>query len=467
MTLKTFELSGLFFLFFYASLEGIAQPPLKFFYGESVPVYKSKSDSIRLEEIQQLIRVHLKRNPVNENKIDSLMDLRTRISDEVIVSYRRIFKPSSDFFPDDSLKYITDYDKITRVSVSGKNQIPESVYRCKNLEEIELVNTSVRILPPELNTMPKLRSVVIHNNKIKRALRLSKNENITALTIRTDNRKTIPSSFRKLTGLTKLDLAENGITKFPNGGRHNKNLQELNLQRNNITLRNRIKRHPYLERLALQKNIIQHVPASIKNCSNLKKLNFNSNRISSVSNSIKALSKLEQLSFYDNHLKAIPEGVYKLNSLREIDLFHNQIEKLEPAISNWQSMVTLYLAYNKILELPENISELKLLEGLHVWDNRISKLPARIGDIRTLKFLRVNNNYLKYLPPSVLNLDNLEEIDISDNYITSLPEEFFNYKNLKILAIVNNPWDEKTRSLLHSKVNALREKEIFVHITEE
>jgi Leucine-rich repeat (LRR) protein len=436
-------------------------------YGQvRVRVFRSGEDSLQLAQVQKSIDEELTRKPLHQKKLDSLMTLQGKLYKEGI-TFKTVYRPGRDFVVTDSLLHVTDFSGITKVCVYGKHEIPAVLFRCRDLEALELVNTSIGRLPEALNSLPGLKSVYIYNNRSKKALRLSRNATITSLTITNENPAGLPRSYKKLKNLGKLDLAENGLTRFPNGARRNKKLTELSLQRNALTLKDRIRKHRYLERLSLHGNLIGHVPASIRNCRNLKKLNFNSNSISSVDDGIGALKKLEQLSFYSNRLTSVPRGIYSIKTLKEIDLFHNQIGQLDPEFSQWSNLVTLYLSHNKLVALPENIDTLRHLEGLYAWDNRLGKLPESVGNIAALKFLRVNNNYLKEIPASLLNLANLEELDISHNYITEVPEAVFDYPRLRILAMVNNPWNEATQKLLPAKVTALRAKEVYVHVSDE
>jgi Leucine-rich repeat (LRR) protein len=436
-------------------------------YGQiRVPVFRSKDDSLRLLQVQEKIDEELGRKKIRQQKVDSLMLLQTTIYQEAI-TYKMIYRPGKDYVLSDSLSYFTDFTGVKKVCVYNKNQIPEILFACSNLEALELVNTSVAKLPKALNRLKKLKTVHIYRNHLKNPLRLFKNKTITSLTILNESPKGLPRSYKKLKGLTRLDLAENALTQFPNGARHNKKLKEFSLQRNLLTLTGKIKSHPHLEQLALHGNQIEVVPSSIRQFRNLKKLNLNLNKITHVQEGIAALYRLEQLSFYGNQLSAIPAGVYLLKGLKEIDLFHNQIEQLDPAFSLWQNLTTLYLSHNKLVSLPENIDTLSKLEGLYVWENRLGKLPESVGNLGNLKYLRANHNYLKEIPSSVLELRFLEEIDLSHNYIAELPEDIFNYPNLKIIALVNNPWNEKTRKFIPRKVEELRAKEVFVHVSDE
>jgi Leucine-rich repeat (LRR) protein len=428
-------------------------------------IYKSKEDSLQMIAIEKMANDEQRHKPVRSKIIDSLMTVRFAIFERGV--RKRIFLPERGFMVTDSITETTNLDAITRLCVYKKKEIPAVVWKCKNLQELELVHTTINTIPKSLNDLKSLIRLYIHHNRSSGRLKLEVNNTITQLSIRVESPAYLPASYKTFSGLKKLDLSENGLIAFPNGARKNRNLTELDLQRNQITLSNRIKKHKRLEVIALHENKIQYVPASIKNLPNLKKLTLNINRINKVNDAIGRLKHLEHLSFYKNELTAVPKGVYQLNELGQIDLFHNQIERLDEGFANWRKLHTLYLSHNKFTELPKNLDTLKNLTGLYVWDNRLGHLPECLSNMTGLLYLRVNQNYLKKFPAGMKNLQLLEEIDISHNYFESLPEEVYEYPNLKILAMVNNPWNEQTWKVIQEKAEALVKREVSVHLSEK
>lgn len=442
-----------------------SQPPARTG-GRQVMRYKTKDDSLQVLAVQQKIDELISKKKFSQKTLDSLMELQKKLYEQTY--FVTIYQPRRDFVLSDSLEKRESLDDVFSVSIYRKNEIPAIVYQCKNLVSLEIIGCTLEEMPEALNQLPHLSTVYLFNNVSSGRLKLPKNNSIKRLEIKTPYREKLPASFKNLSALEMLDLSENKLTRFPNSARKNQNLKELNLQRNEITLKNRLRKHKSLERLALHGNKITRVPGSIKNFPNLKKLNFNINGITSVHRNLGKLKNLEQLSFYNNKLTAIPAGAYELTSLLEIDLFHNEIESIDPAFSNWKNLTTLYLSHNKLTALPENIDVLKSVSGIYVWENRIGKLPERIGNMEKLRFLRINHNYLKEIPASFYALPNIEEIDFSHNYITEIDEALFNYPQLKIIALVNNPWTKSTWEMVRRKTIELRKKEdVYVHISEE
>lgn len=457
---------ALVFLFTVTCAAVTAQPRFHTGGGRQVMRFKAKEDSVKLILVQQKIDELITDKKFRQRSLDSLMELQKKLYDGTY--FITLYEPRRDFVLADSLEKIKNLDQVYQVSVYKKEGIPPLVLKCKNLVSLEIINSTIHELPVALNALQNLTTVYLFNNKSNGHLKLNKNSTITSLEIRTVDPTSLPKSYKNLMALEKLDLSENNLIRFPNGARKNRKLVELNLQRNKITLNNKIRKHKSLERLALHGNLITRVPSSIKNLPGLKKLNFNLNQIDRVHKNIGKLQSVEQLSFYNNKLTEIPIGVYQMKSIREIDLFYNSIEEIKPEFALWQQLTTLYLSHNKLTAIPENIDTLKMLSGIYVWENRIGKLPERIGKMPQLKFLRINHNYLKEIPASFYKLPNIEEIDFSHNYITEVPEAIFDFPNLKIIAMFNNPWTKSTWEMIRRKTEELRKKEdVYVHISEE
>ncbi len=430
-----------------------------------VPVYRSERDSIAIklldDEIDRIARV----SPINQQRLDSLSKQWLLMVENGILRYRKNYKSTPSFFPYDSLQFTADISQITKISIDSKKlrQIPKDILRCTNLQELEIVNSTLRSIQPELNVLCSLKRVVIVNNQSKRHLKLKTNTSVTHLNIHGDSPSSLPRSYKNFEALVKINLSENGIKKFPNGARHNKKLVELDVQYNEITLKqNNIRPHVHLERLGMQYNKIESVPSSIKNVSNVKRLGFNNNAISNVAPEMSRLQKLEYLSFYNNQLKAIPLSLYEIKSLKMIDLFYNQLTVLgDGIIKAWPNLQILFVAHNQLASLPENIDRLDSLQEIHAYDNKLTQLPTSVCTMNTLKILRVNKNLLNELPVCFPVLTSLEELDFSDNQIKNFQLDIRNFKNLKILAFSENPWQNTNG--IKEVADTLRSRGVVVH----
>ncbi len=431
-----------------------------------VPIFNSANDSIAYANLQAMLQRTVTEQPeFKKLNADSLRNEMRIITKRGMIGKKKTYHATSSFFPYDSLAFTNKPTQIKMLSLTDVKlkRLPKEVFKCYNLEALELVNTTVRGIN-KLTKLPKLRSIYILNNKQLKPIRLSKTKSLKTFGIRGENPTNCPGSFRKLRNLEKLDLADTKLTTFPTGIKRNKRLKEILLGNNNVTLDDgHMETSKSVEKLELQRNKIKALPASIGGFPNLKKLNLNFNLIEKVSDEIAVLSKLEQLSFYDNKLTSFPDGIYNLTGLKELDLYYNQIERINDRIANLKTLEVLYLSNNKLINLPEAIGSMHNLKEVFVSNNRLSELPGSLNKLHDLKVIRINNNYLTQLPIDLLKLNNLENIDISNNSITELPMEVLSLLKLKLIVIMNNPWDIQSKERLPSFIEQLRNKEVVIH----
>lgn len=438
------RVKSLFFVvILFLAYSGIAQ--------EAIPVFKIRTDSIDYYSNQKAMRNH---DPLSPKliKMDSLWEVQQRITKTAILGWKYVYRPDAAFvLLDDVVAGKVNVEDVKKLSITEytKKEIPPIVWRCSALEEIEFINTRIKKLPRQLNKLQKLHSIELYNNKPTGRLKLTNNNSVTFLKLRSNEPNKVPLNYRKFKALDSLDLSRNFLTEFPVID-HNKNLKQLFLIDNNITLKElKLKENKSLQCLYLRRNKIEVVPDAISMLTALKKLSFNSNSISEVSDRIGRLKHLEELSFYQNKLTSIPPSFYELSNLKVIDLYYNQIERIEDPVSNLKNLEVLYAANNRIFSVSEKIGELSNLKELYLHHNRISYFPSSISQLALLRVLRFNDNYFAAFPDQILSLKKLENLDISRNRLQNIPSEFDSYENLRILVMTENPWED------HETITAL------------
>jgi Leucine-rich repeat (LRR) protein len=430
------RIGSLFFALFFIAPTAFAQ--------DAVPVFRSKSDSVAYFSNQNAMRNH---DPLAPRliRMDSLWEVHQRITRTGILGWKYIYKPDQSFVSlEDLLAGKVAPGEVKKLSVAdydGK-KIPSVLFECHALEELEFINTNIKKLPRHLNKLKNLHAIELYNNKPSGRLRLSSNNHVTFLKFRSDAPQKVPLDFRKFTALDSLDLSRNFLTEFPVID-HNKNLKQLVLTDNNLTLKNlKLNQNNTLQCLYVRRNKIEILPDAIGNLTALRKLSFNYNEIREVHDGLGRLQNLEELSLYQNKLTSIPKSLYQLKNLKFVDLYYNQIEKIDDPISNLTKLEILYAANNRIFSLSENIGELTNLKELYIHHNRISYFPTSISRLTSLKVLRFNDNYFAAFPDPILSLKNLENLDISRNRLQNIPVEFESYENLRILVMTENPWED-------------------------
>lgn len=430
-----------------------------------VPVFRLKEDSSKFEKLQLQLAEALK-DRTNWKLIDSLFALQKKMMETGVIRFRTFYRPSSTFTRYKDLAGLGNLKSVTRLTLTDYKgaQLPDSVFLCHNLIELELVNTRIEKVSGKTSRLRQLRKITLLNNRPSKRLRLAKNVTVETLVIHGDELDRLPSTFRKFKNLRTLDLARNGLNSFPLV-KNCKSLTKLILNNNKITLGGLSTRQSSsLEELELQFNLIKKVPDAIGNFSGLKKLLLTSNQVEEIGPGIVKLQKLELLSLYKNKLTAIPPSFYQLKKLREIDLYYNQIQRLDSSLWGWSNLEILYLANNQLFTLPDNLGSLRKLRELYLHHNRLSTVPGSIGQLDSLKVLRVNQNHLLELPSTLSNLSAMENLDISSNDLKELDISIFKYSKLKMITLGSNPWEASFQAQLPQWAEKLRSRGTIVNV---
>jgi Leucine-rich repeat (LRR) protein len=403
-------------------------------------VFKNRKDSIQYEKASNLLWVRQPNSTIsitNSNvNIDSLNSVLERLRKKALGS-GQYYNPKRNFISYTDLKAGKVHpDTIRQLSISDlkSTEVPNEVLACKNLEELELVNTKIDRLQAELNSLQKLTSVYLFNNNPSKRLVLEQNTHINYLRIAGHNPKKLPKTYKNFTSLDSLNVNRSMSDRIPNV-KKNRELKIINAVGNNITLKG-YKKSSSLERLDLRANKITVVPNSIgRKYKSLKALSFNANPVRKVKPGLGKLANLEYLSFYANGITEIPAPVYKLTKLQVIDLFDNRIESVSSEIKNLQQLKVLYLANNRLYRLPDEIGQLKNLEEVYVYNNRMDTLPASMDNLENLRVLWVNDNFFHTVPATTWRVKNIDYLDVSQNFIKRVPDEITQAGNLSVLIL--------------------------------
>ncbi|SMG15699.1 Leucine rich repeat-containing protein [Marivirga sericea] len=355
-----------------------------------------------------------------------------------------IRKPSEEYTKGHDLDITNEFDTITHISFEGRDlkRLPIfKLLKCKNLQEIELVNTSVKKIPWLLNWsifgLDSLMTLRIYNHAPNKSIKFKKNTSVEEMVYRDSPFSPLPTNLHKLKNVKEIDLARNDFrqdTKFHL--EKLQNLEHLNLSRNNIDLSNLAEDTVHnLKYLVLSFNNLTAIPKEIGFLKDLVELQFAENDIKSegIHPAFASLKKLEVLSFYRNDLDSIPPFIFKLKDLRELDLYYNRIEKLPEELGNLKDLEKFYVAHNRFYSIPESIGQLKSLKEFYIHHNRISYLPESIANLKQITDFHIHNNYFQGFPEFILNYRKLEDLDLSHNDIHTFPKELVHLDNLKYL----------------------------------
>jgi Leucine-rich repeat (LRR) protein len=95
----------------------------------------------------------------------------------------------------------------------------------------------------------------------------------------------------------------------------------------------------------------------------------------------------------------------------------------------------------------------------------LSYLPDSFSHLVNLRVLRLNDNYFTSFPDPVLKLVLLENLDLSKNNLRRFPTELGGFEKLQILALINNPWENKDD--VTTAAVRLHKRGTIVHIDEQ
>jgi Leucine-rich repeat (LRR) protein len=432
----------------------------------STPVFANKKDSADYVQVQASLREIFQESPNSRKReLDSLMNLSNLLRSKVI-GFKTIYKPNDDFTDyRDVLNGKVDPKQVTQLSFSNNSlkKLPNEIFECTNLKELELVNARVKKLPKKLGKLTQLKSIYVYNHTPKSRLKLAKNGIAEELLIRGTTAARLPKKYKAFTSLRELDLTSNiGLNQFPNISR-NAHLKKFNLLNNQLTLTDIAKiKHETLDELNMLNNKITRVPESIANFPSLKKLVFSNNPITEIDPAISQLKNLEELAFYNCKLKELSKGIEELENLKQIDLYYNQLTALSIDLSKLQKLEILYLSNNELTSLSESIGKLANLQELYLSHNKLNYLPKSLSNLSQLKVLRVNNNSLTTFPYEILSLKNLENLDISRTNLYCIPDELSTFDKLQIFALTGNTWEKNDDIIRIAEV--LRKKGTVVHL---
>lgn len=426
------------------------------------PYFESKEDSASYYQTSKKLKEAFTLKKFDKSLIDSLSSAFASLQKKMVM--RSYYQPSEEFTPWEKVVEQNLFEEVKLISFysTAYTQLPKLLTSCKNVEAIELVNTSNKKIPKKLAQLTKLKTILVYDSRTD--FKIAKNRSLQTVVVRGGKQQ---RHFARLKNLEKLDLSSCNLTSIPKKLHRNAHLKNLLLNQNSINLSaTKSKANYRLEKIEMKENKLTEIPDVIAKFPNLKSLVFNGNAIAKVSPAIAQLTNLEQLSFYKNNLKSIPEGIYSLSNLKEIDLYYNEIERIDEQISNLQNLELLYLSNNRLLSIPESLSSLPKLEQLYLSNNQLSDLPVSLASLEKLKVLRINNNHLLQAK-DLAKLARLENLDISSNQISELPNGIEQLVSLKLLVLVNNPWDEATRANLPELTKQFREREIIVQVEED
>ncbi|KAM0563943.1 hypothetical protein ACHAPJ_000151 [Fusarium lateritium] len=318
------------------------------------------------------------------------------------------------------------------------------IQSCKHLRDIKFNNNEARKLPPSLSRANKLTFLDVANNRLEQLEHAELNSltGMLKMNLANNRLKHLPSYFGAYQSLRSLNISSNFLDKFPTFLCNLPSLVDLDLSFNAIaTIPHEIGTLRNLEKLLITNNRLTHaVPSSFGQLVSLRELDIKYNGISSI-DIISELPKLEILSADHNCVSAF---VGQFESLRQLKLNSNPLNKFEivapvptlkilnlsnaqlasidSSFANMINLEHLILDKNYFVSLPQEIGTLSRLEHFSIANNSVGELPAQIGCLTELRVLNVRGNNISKLPMELWWANRLETFNASSNVLEHFPK---------------------------------------------
>ncbi len=338
---------------------------------------------------------------------------------------------------------ITNPEKITKLTIDSldKRWLPD-LSAFQNLEELEIINSEIRVLPFWLRKNKKLEFIAIHGPLANRKIRFSRwGARPEELMISYASPELIPRNFNKhKKSLQKLTLVHNEIEELRFRIDRCSKMQTLNLSHNILSpQQDRFSGHGTLTEVELNGTSCAVFPEWIDVFPQVEVLKFRQSAIPTITAKIGELSKLQDISFYEGSLTYIDPAMANCTLMAVMDLYYNQLTELPVFFTTFDSLEILYMSYNELTRIPDEIGNLRRLEELYLHHNKLTNLPASLGEL-PLRVLRINDNYLQEFPDMITGIETLEELDLSGNDFNTISSRLTELDRLRYLNLKRIPF---------------------------
>ena len=222
--------------------------------------------------------------------------------------------------------------------------------------------------------------------------------------------------------------------------------------------------HPFLRRINLSYNHIEHLPVNLHYLRFLHTLDLSYNYLKNLPDNFGLLEQLHVLILNDNHLNSFPKSFTRLEQLECLNLSSNRFQSID-MMKNFPKLRTLAIDANPLTRFPvllhtcENLQEISAaniqLEKLREITCEYFQLFPRLKKLN-LSYNQLTNRFFSTLSRSFnvleeFSLDHnqlndlfslisltpsLSLIDLSFNLFTHLPQDL--HSQLKILRLAHN-----------------------------
>ncbi|GLD96116.1 hypothetical protein PINS_up004794 [Pythium insidiosum] len=260
-----------------------------------------------------------------------------------------------------------------------------------------------------------------------------------------------------LKALETLELSSNRLTRLPLVVSGLSGLKALSLAGNRLrdvnalplaVLQRWAARGCCLETLDLRENALTVVPAElfVAIASTLERLFLQHNELESLPAAFMSLTRLHDVQLSHNRLLQLDGDLLVLLSrcslVQTVDLAHNQLLQfpLTNQTTSISSVRVLRMHRNRLRVLPSLPSvSFSVCEELWLQHNRIKLVPDDFfASFPALRVCNLSENALHLLPDSVSNCQRLETLDLHGNRLEAAPAALSSLVHLQVLNLRDN-----------------------------
>lgn len=314
------------------------------------------------------------------------------------------------------------------------------IHSCVNLRDIKYNNNESRKLPLSFSRANKLTYLDVSNNRLEQLehAELGGLTGLLKLNLANNRLKHLPPYFGAYRALRTLNISSNFLEKFPSFLCELESLVDLDVSFNLImNFPDNIGDLKSLERLVITNNRLSGaLPDAFTNMQSLRELDVKYNAISAID----VISQLPKLEIMTADHNAISQFIGSFERLRSLKLNANPITKFGITASV-PTLKLLNLSSAQLASIDDTFHNILNLERLVLDRNYFVSLPAQIGNLRRLEHFSIANNSLGELPPEIGCLTELRVLDVRGNNIRKLPMDLWWANKLETLNASSNVLD--------------------------
>jgi Leucine-rich repeat (LRR) protein len=189
-----------------------------------------------------------------------------------------------------------------------------------------------------------------------------------------------------------------------------------------------------LKTLIFSSNALEEIPSSVYKLNNLEVLDISNNEINVLPNELSNLTNLMDLNIGFNKLNSFPSSVIQLSRLKHLNLTETNINQIPKEICNLKDLESIRLGSNTLSELPK-LECLSFLKILDLSNCKIEFIPDQHKLPIWIEYLYLSGNETAFF--SLKKYRKLKYLVIDKNKISVKDIAIFRTRNVKLILITN------------------------------